>query len=272
MEEHLRDEEGYGRDARERRESLPTDFETPSFQSVGEVVCAVFRLYRDNFPSIVKIVSVLTIPLILVQHVFLNQFQLVSWEVTLQVFTLVGESLISGALIYAAVIYLRTGAFPGLADSYQWGLKRWGKVLLCSFLLKVVIALGFMALIIPGIIFSLMFALVIPVAVVENASTLESFHRSRLLTKNYWMQIFLTYFLFTLIIMCVYLLTTFSLGGARSAESSLPFALVQGLIAQLLESSSTVLTLFIYLGILKDSRQFPPLTPQWQGGASVPPF
>jgi hypothetical protein len=242
----------------ERLGRLPTDFETPSFQSVGEVVGAVFRLYRDNFLPLIKIIAVVAVPLIVAQYAFLKLVQLEWTEVVSMLFSSVGESLMAGALIYAVVGYLRAGVFPKLADSYRWGFRLWGKVLLCNILLKIIVALGMLALIIPGIIFSLMFALVIPVAVVENRLVKQSFIRSEYLTKNHRGQIFLTYFLFSFVIIIISLLTTFSLGGTTGAERSLLFVVAQGLIGQVLESSSTVLTLFIYLGILKDMRKLSP--------------
>lgn len=234
------------------RRSLPTDLDVPSFQSMGNVVAAVFGLYRDNFLSLVKIVAVLCIPLVVAQYVFVNLAEVPLMAVILELTTRVGGLLMSGALIYAVVEFLRTGAFPPLADSYRWGFMRWGGVVLCSFLYTVVVMLGTLALIVPGIIFSVMFALVVPVAVCENTSARRSFDRSSDLTRNYRWQIFFTYFVFSLIIIVVSLVTTAGLGGEATAERSLPFALAQGLITQLLESSSTVLTLFIYLGILRD--------------------
>lgn len=233
------------------------DFNVPSFRNTGNVVRAVFHLYRDNFVPLLKIVAVLSIPLTVAQYVLVNLFQ-IYWIVGVSfIFSSVGESLMAGALIYAAARFLRTGIFPSLGESYSWGFKCWGKVLLCSFLYALVVALGTLALIIPGVILSLMFALVVPVAVLENTPTLESFDRSSKLTKGYRVQIFLTYFLFSLIIMVVSLITGFGLGGATRAESSPLFAIAQGLISQLLGSASTALTLFIYLGILKDSKQRP---------------
>jgi len=242
------------------RRSLPTDLNVPSFQQTGEVVRAVLRLYRDNFLSLVKIVAALSIPLVVAQHVFLKLAEVPYMWVVIQLTTHVAGLLMSGALIYAVVEFLRTGAFPTLADSYRWGFKRWGRVLVCSFLYTVIVLLGFVALLVPGMIFSVMFALVIPIAVLESTPVVQGFNRSRALTRNYLWQIFITYFVFSLIIMVVSLVTMAGLGGDAAAESSLPFALAQGLITQLLESSSTVLTLFIYLGILRDvNRISPPL-------------
>ncbi len=239
------------------RRSLPTDLNVPSFRKTGDVVRAVLRLYRDNFLSLLKIVAVLIVPLITFQYVFLRLSEITLANITIQLFSLVGESLMSGVLIYAVVSYLRQGTFPALSESYAWGLKRWGKVFACSFLFRVIIIFGFVMLIVPGIIFSLMFALVVPIVVVEDAPVLASFTRSRDLTRNYRLQIFCTYFVFTLIIFLIALVTNIGFGGNATTESSLPLALVQGLIAQLLESSSIVLTLFIYLGILRDAKQVP---------------
>lgn len=251
--------EDYPHGENESTVNRPTDFDfnVPSFQSMGDVVGAVFRLYRDNFVSLFKIVVVLSVPLVVAQYAFLYTSQLPWAGAVTFIFSSVAGSLMSGTLIYAVARFLRSGAFPSLADSYRWGFKMWGRVILCNFLFGIVVALGLAALIIPGIIFSLMFALVIPVVVLENTTTTDSFTRSKELTKNYRWQIFFTYFLFSLIIIVISIVTT-GLGGAAGAESSLPFAIVQGLITQLLESASIVLTLFIYLGILKDLKQLPP--------------
>jgi hypothetical protein len=236
-----------------------TDLDVPSFQeNMGDVMRAVFRLYRDNFVPVLKIVAVVAIPLTVVQYALVELFQ-TYWVVGVSVISSpVGESLMSGALIYAVVRFLRTGTFPSLAESYGWGFECWGRVLLCSLLYALVVILGMVALIIPGVILSLMFALVIPVAVLEKTPTLESFERSNQLTKNYRWQIFFTYFLFGLIIIVISLITGFGFGRTTRTETSPLFAIAQGLISQLLGSASTVLTLFIYLGILKDLKQLPP--------------
>jgi hypothetical protein len=252
-----------------RSRSLPIPLNVPSFHNMGDVVRAVFRVYRDNFLPLAKIVAVLTVPLVVVQHFFLQVSGDVSTQVIIQLSGLIGESLMSGALIYAVVEFLRGGVFPTLADSYGWGFKRWGRVLLCSFLYRIIIMLGFAFLIVPGIIFSVMFSLVVPVAVIEDTTAKRSFSRSENLTKNHRLQIFFTYFVFSIIIILVSLLTSSGFGGNATVESSLPFALVQGLITQLLESSSIVLTLFIYLGILRDVK---PLTPQFQNDMPAAPL
>jgi hypothetical protein len=257
MEEQLHDESEHARRESESADSLSTDVQTPSSRNTGELVGAVFRLYRDHFLSLIKIIAVLAIPLVVAQYFLLSSFGSPDAEIISALSSAVAESLLSGALIYAVMIFLRTGSFPALADSYRWGFKRWGRVILCSVLFKLIVIAGTVALIIPGIIFSLMFALVIPIAVVERLPAKQTFDRSSSLTKNYRWQIFVTYFLFGLVIIVVTLITTFSLGGS-GMESSLPFALAQGLITLLLESSSTVLTLFIYLGILRDLKQTPP--------------
>lgn len=250
--------ENYPRVETENPPNRSFDFNVPSIQNTGDVMGAVFRLYRDNFLPILKIVAVLSIPATVVQYALVNLSQMY-WMVGLSfIFSTIGESLMAGALIYAAARFLRTGIFPSLGESYYWGFQCWGRVLLCSFLYSLVVGLGILALIIPGVILSLMFALVIPLAVLENTPTLESFDRSSKLTKGYRGQIFLTYFLFSLIIIVVSLITGLGFGGAARAESSPLFAVAQGLITQLLGSASTVLTLFIYLGILKDSKQSPP--------------
>jgi hypothetical protein len=241
----------------ESSNGLPTDFYAPSFQNISNVLKAVFRLYRNNFVLIFKIVSVLTVPLIIAQYAFLSPFAFSFVGIASWLLKLAGEALLSTALIYAVVIFLRTGADPTIADSYRWGFKKWGRVILCIISFNVITALGYVALIIPGIIWSLMYALVIPVVVIEDKLVMDSFNRSRDLTKNYRGQIFLTQFLFGIIIFGATFITTHSLSGKQGVESSFLFVVAQGLTAQLLKSSYTMLSLFIYLGILSDLKQLP---------------
>ncbi len=68
------------------------------------------------------------------------------------------------------------------------------------------VGIGFLFLIIPGIILGLMWSLTIPVAVVEGTGLVRSVQRSADLTKGSWGRIFIIYFLFAILFYIVYLL------------------------------------------------------------------
>jgi hypothetical protein len=60
--------------------------------------------------------------------------------------------------------------------------------LAASIVTGVLIVLGILALIVPGIILAIMFSLVYPAIIVEDAGVLESLSRSRALVSNRWLK------------------------------------------------------------------------------------
>jgi hypothetical protein len=59
-----------------------------------------------------------------------------------------------------------------------------------SIITGIIIGLGFIALIVPGIILAIMFCLAIPVLLIENTGVLESMSRSRKLVGQRWLKTF----------------------------------------------------------------------------------
>jgi hypothetical protein len=73
------------------------------------------------------------------------------------------------------------------SESYRWGLKRFGSVLLVAFLVGITVAVGFILLIIPGIIFLTLLSVSIPAVVIENRRGTDAMKRSWNLAKeNFW--------------------------------------------------------------------------------------
>jgi hypothetical protein len=60
--------------------------------------------------------------------------------------------------------------------------------LAASIITGILIVLGFIALIVPGIILALMFSLVYPVIMLEGTGILGSLYRSRVLVSNRWLK------------------------------------------------------------------------------------
>jgi hypothetical protein len=88
---------------------------------------------------------------------------------------------------------LRAAALATVGDpvdieaSYQYGLKRFGSVLLVSILVGLSVAIGFILLVIPGIILLVMLSVSIPALVVENRRGTEAMKRSWELAKGqFW--------------------------------------------------------------------------------------
>ncbi|HEX8472743.1 MAG TPA: hypothetical protein VF666_01795 [Pyrinomonadaceae bacterium] len=229
--------------------TLPVILFIPPFDSISAVLNPTFRLYRYNFGLIVSIVLVLAVPHALVQY-FLQTAPAGSGTGINWLLEYAGGSLMSGALIYAVMTFFRTGKNPTVGESYRWALKKWGKVLLCTLLFTLITWIGYLFLIIPGIILSLMFALVVPIAVIEDKGITDTFQRSRELTEGYRLGIFATQFLLGILIVGILYLSGRGWFGGQEGDPSIFMVSIYTLITQLLQASFTVLSLFIYLGIL----------------------
>jgi hypothetical protein len=152
----------------------------------GEIWSEAFRIYRENAANLLLIVAVVVVPLTLVSAV------VVQAGVTI-VGLLVGAAIgiIIWAVLQAAI--LRGAAQATIGDtvdieaSYRWGLARFGSVLLVALLVGIVVAVGFLLLIIPGFIFLVFLSVSEPALIVENRRGTEAMSRSwNLVRGHFW--------------------------------------------------------------------------------------
>ena len=68
-----------------------------------------------------------------------------------------------------------------------------------SIVVGVIVILGFIALIVPGIILAIMFSLAFPVLLIENKGVLESMGRSRELVSHRWLKTFATFLVLAIV-------------------------------------------------------------------------
>jgi hypothetical protein len=69
-----------------------------------------------------------------------------------------------------------------------------------SIVVGVVVVLGFIALVIPGIVLAIMFALAFPVLLLENKGVFDSMGRSRELVGHRWLKTFATFLVLAIIV------------------------------------------------------------------------
>lgn len=271
--------------------ALPTDIPAPRFLGVGDVVAPTLQVYRENFVLVGKLVLATTLPLAFLQFVAYALIQSDGWaegvsgpgvgafDFTSSVvggavywlLTVLGHAVLAGALAYAIVELQRRGAARA-GDCLRWGLTKMFKVIAVSLLSALMVYafpvfalglmaalfgplvfLGFAALLLPWIILVVTISLAVPAVSIENCGVIDSFRRSAGLTSGFKGLLFLTYFLWWVLILVLnfFLVWSFSYGG----EFSLAALVVQTLVEGMLSSSMTVLTLYIYLGILNERRQ-----------------
>ena len=150
-----------------------------------------FSLFATNFWLITRIVVVTVAPFEIFRA--LNFAQIAGeWELTIWSFFLGGlcKVMVVPALVYALMKIILTGKEPGIHESYRWGLTKLVKLSMCGVIIALLQGLGYVFLIIPGIIVYLTFLLVYPIAVLEKGSVTEAFARCLELTRGHWLPIF----------------------------------------------------------------------------------
>ena len=274
-----------------RAGALPTDIPSPHFKGVGDVVAPTLQVYRKHFILIGQLVLATTLPLALLQcvaYVLINSeewadgvrapglgaFALTAGAVGGVVYwllTLLGNAVLTGALACAVVELQRTGAARAV-ECLRWGLTKMFKLIgvsvlgaviayvcpafalgLMVVLLGPVAFIGLLLMILPWIVLMLTFSLAAPAAAVENRGVFGSFARSAELTKGFKGLLFVTYFLWWIAICVLTLLVTYSFSYGEEG-GSLAGLVVQTLVGGMLNSSMTVLTIYIFLGILNEQR------------------
>jgi hypothetical protein len=139
------------------------------------------------------------------------------------------------------------GVNPTLKSSLNYTVSRLGDIILSSIILAIILIVGFILLIIPGIIFGIMFILTMHVVVLERKGPIEALKRSKQLVHGRW----ITTFAILLIIFVIIFVT-----------SSIPWWI--GFILTLIVQPYivTILT-FLYYSMKARESQLPPPTISW---------
>lgn len=214
-----------------------------------------FSLFATNFWLITKIVVVTVAPFEIFSAINLEKIAF-EVELTIWSFVLGGlcKVLVVPALIYALMKIILTGKEPGVHESYRWGLTKIGKLTICAIIFSLLQALGYLFLIIPGIIVYLTFLLVYPIAVLEKGSVTEAFARCLELTRGNWPRIFGAQIILGL------LLLIGSVVGAFFTDETMfwPVRAAVAIIGDIVNQTVTVMSLVMYLSLPRTSANSGP--------------
>jgi hypothetical protein len=245
------------------------DIPAPPFKTAGDVISPMLAVYRKHFTLVGILVLVTTVPQALLQYGIMDVAGSGPGSVTahsgggamlttvvvsgllLWLLALAASSVLSGSLVYAVLDLQRVGS-ASAGECLSRGLKALPKVLLVSLVYAVIVIVGYLMLIVPGVIFSLMFAVSVPVAVIEGLGPIAALKRSHELTKGYKGLIFVTFFLWGLLITVISWIVQWSF--MRGGEVELPMLLLQAAVLGMLSSTVHVLTVYVYLGLLRERR------------------
>jgi len=155
--------------------------------TVGEILDTSFSLYRRHFAALATVALVCTgIPLVL--RMFLEASG--GFLVNLALGALYALSLVVLNLVAtAATVFIVSESYLGRPLSAWEALRRatpyMGRILVCSLLMAIAVGLGFLLLLIPGVILAVGLALAIPAVVLEpRTSASGALSRSWELTRG----------------------------------------------------------------------------------------
>tara|TARA_R110002096_G_scaffold408075_1_gene606977 strand:+ start:89172 stop:89903 length:732 start_codon:yes stop_codon:yes gene_type:complete len=161
--------------------------------SIGSILGRSFSIFGKNIASFLVLGVLLHLPSIYIVFDLLAQIESGNWDGETsflpRLIGLLSGQLLAATLIYGTVMELR-GMHAGVGKCIQVGLVRALPVLLTAIVAGLAIVVGFVLLIVPGIIVMTILYVAIPVAVVERPGIMASLSRSSELTSGYRMRIF----------------------------------------------------------------------------------
>lgn len=114
-----------------------------------------------------------------------------------------GTAMLSQAATISAVADLYVGTKPTVASSYRVARERFWLIVGMAIVTGLAVGVGVLLCVVPGIIMAILFALAIPILVIERADFGRAIERSFAMGKEAWPQILLIgvlYFALTLVV------------------------------------------------------------------------
>ncbi|HEX7978151.1 MAG TPA: hypothetical protein VF461_06080 [Gemmatimonadaceae bacterium] len=176
-------------------------------RSITEIVDASFRFYRARFGDLIVVSALLLVPPALLTAIAPAAFQRViqfagNWMY------LISQGAI--AILVAAALERNQSLSAG--EVFRELNGRWGKVIGASIMSGLMILIGTILLIIPGIIAASWTAVALPVAAIEGLASSDAITRSRALARGRMGHVLGTMFLIWLIVIVLVIGVAFSLG------------------------------------------------------------
>ena len=156
---------------------------------IGDVLSQTFRIFFVDFFKLITMALIVYTPY-MVAHVLLpsqvDEFGFQQEHPVSLLLSIFLGPILSIAAIHAAIQRLR-GESATIGESLIVGFWRLFPVLVVNFLVVLAIVAGSFLLIVPGIIFAVMYSVAMPVCVVEKPGIMASMGRSQELTAgNRW--------------------------------------------------------------------------------------
>ena len=189
--------------------------------SLGDVISKTFELYRRDFTKYFVLFAVVGVIIGIVTTLARQAFplptlpsnptpqQVSNWFPSflgalvllialISIVTVVFSPIAQGTAIKLASEQIEKG-HAEIGTSVRFAVSKLLWIWALSIVVGIVVILGFIALIVPGIILAIMFSLAFPVLLIENKGVLESMGRSRELVSHRWLKTFATFLVLAIV-------------------------------------------------------------------------
>ncbi len=204
------------------------------------------RLFASNFILFSLIILTVWLPANLIINVMVYSADDAQTQVSLervsQLFEAVFGPIYVGGLIHAASLR-KSGKRVSYSEAMSVGVRRWGALFGTRLITGLIIMLGLIALIVPGVILAFRYALIDPIVVLERRTGSEARNRSQQLMKTYKFQMFIAGFLMFMILMVLAALAF----GVLSVVEPLNNFLVATLLDCVLNIGGSLILILLFL-------------------------
>src|SRR5437016_11703744 len=191
--------------------------------SLGEVISKTFEVYRRDFAKYFVLFAVVGVIIQVVTVLAQQAFVLPTLPVnpTPQQFSAYFSALFGALFLLLVVIFVVNIVFSTIAEgsairlaseqitkgqvslgaSIRFAVSRLLSIWALSIIVGIIVVLGIIALIVPGILLAIMFSPALPVLLIENKGVTESMGRSRQLVSHRWTKTFGTFLVLGIIVL-----------------------------------------------------------------------
>lgn len=229
--------------------------------TVGEIMSSALRAYTSRFGTLIRLTALFILPVEVVYAIASRPSSSGSGVASVLSLMLL---VLTGQLASAACLKAVSDSFLGhpasWRSSFEFVSKRIGTVIAVGVLDVVIVGVGFLVFVVPGLYLDVALLVATPALLIEDLSPIQALRRSRELVRGMWFRCFGVYLLAAVFVGIVALIPTIvflhASGSAGQVTASHPLAdqIAQG-IASILTTpfmASVVVLLYYDLRIRKD--------------------
>src|SRR5436853_1411101 len=246
--------------------------------SFGEIFTKTFSLYRQDFAKYFLLFAIVGVVIQVATTLAMQSFVLPIPPVnpTSQQLSSYLSALLGALFLLIAVIFLVNIIFSTIAqgsaiklaseqvtkgqanigESVRFAVSKLLSIWALSIIVGILVVLGFIALIVPGIILAIMFSLALPVLLIENRGVTESMARSRQLVSHRWGKTFGTFLALGIIVIIASLIVS-----AITAPLGIIGPVADGILSALYQPLFPILMAVYYYSNLARTALAPPQMP-----------